>query len=130
VTGTIVRPRRSARHVDRRRGGRAHRLHHRDDDRRQVIPSPTSLPIPFSIAVDTGVIDPTDTYVARRASSTAASWGRPRGRARRRERKLLTGVTVAVTRAEPFGPPSATHHRLAMAPAEPVSAGGHRPAGV
>ena len=76
---------------------------------RQVIPSATSLPIPFSIAVDTGVIDPTDTYVAKAGVVDGGKlWAGLEGVPAVENGKLLTGVTVAVTKAElPSAPPSA-----------------------
>ena len=67
------------------------------------------MPIPFSIAVDTGVIDPTDTYVAKAGVVDGGKlWAGLEGVPAVENGKLLTGVTVKVTKAElPSAPPSA-----------------------
>ena len=79
---------------------------------RQVIPTPGNLPIAFSIAVDPGVIDPADTYVAKAAIVDGNNaWAGLDGVPAVENGTLLTDITVAVTpTALPSLPPAVTPH--------------------
>jgi uncharacterized lipoprotein YbaY len=80
---------------------------------RQVIATPGNSPIAFSIAVDPGVIDPTDTYVAKAGVVDGSDlWAGLNGVPAVENGELLTGVTVKVTPAklpvQPTAPPATT----------------------
>ena len=74
---------------------------------RQVISTAGTEPIPFSIPVDPGIIDPTDTYVAKAGVVDGSeAWTGLDGVPAVENGELLTGLTVAVSPAEL--PPGAT----------------------
>ena len=81
-------------------------------------------PIAFSIAVDVGVIDPTDTYVAKAGDRRwQEAWAGLDGVPAVDNGKLLTGVTVAVTTAALPSPAPTAEPTAAPTPSRPR----HRP---